>query len=294
MVSIRLVRTGAVVLGVALVLGAVSCQPSPDQVEVARVNGKPIFLKEVTSTQQFKSAVDNAVLQRLLEEAAAKENIVITDEEINNWIKDYREKNNNYTDDLEWKKFIYLRLQLSSEEELRKLVRLQLIQEKLAEKLVDLSEERLKKEWEEKQAFYKTLYAQLNGLSVEEKQKLTYEDVKDFIKDSIKNQESQQKLAEYMRKLQEGAEIEYTYIPPEVKLKREQLEKEIEQKEKEQLEAIKQAREEVAGQQDDIVAEEPSSQSEEESPTEEEEGASGGEQEAKGEEGQDAGSEQDG
>ncbi len=257
MVSKGLIRTGTVIVGLLVALGAASCQPSPDQVEVARVNGKPIFLKEVTANQQFRNAVENAVMAHLLEEAAAKENIVITDKEIDDWIKDYREKNDNYTDDLEWKKFIYLRLQLPSEQDLRKLVRLQLIQEKLAEKLVDLSEERLKKEWEEKQAFYKTLYAQMNGLSVEEKQKLTFEDVKDFIRDSIKNQESQQKLSEYMRKLQEGAQIEYTYIPPELKQMREQLQKQIEEKEKEQLEALKKAREEVAGKPDDIVAEEP-------------------------------------
>jgi len=173
---------------------------SQDKFIVAFVNGKPIYREEVLSVLQEQGGsqvLDNLVTKKLILDHAQKNNIVITDEDIQSQI-------DTITKDIEAQGLTLeqaLGFQGQTLEQFRDDIRLQLIIEKALEGKVNTTDEEISSYFEEN----KELFGEDEEL----------ENVKEEVRDTLNRQKLSELYQQWLTEIKENSTISYlvNYAP---------------------------------------------------------------------------------
>jgi hypothetical protein len=163
------------------------------QLIAATVNGAPVWrytvVKELEQ-QAGQQALDSIIVKKLILDKAQKENIVVSNEEIDAQVAQIEQQFTSQGQDFEQ----LLSMQGTTRQALREQIRLQLILEKLVGGDVEASDEEINDFYEQNTMVY-------------EGQEL--EDVKDDVKQQLNQQKSREKINTYLDDLKNEASINY-------------------------------------------------------------------------------------
>ncbi len=184
--TLLLLGTLAVVLGLLYYF--------KDLFVVATVNGKPITRFEIVNELEKKNGkdvVDNLVTKNLIMQEAAKKNVTVSQDDVNNELAKIEEdlKAQNQTLDQ------VLQMQGLSKADVEENLRIKLYIERLLADEVQVSDDDAKKYFDEN----KTMYGK----------DAKFDDVKDQVKDQLKQQKLQEKFQTWLNDLKANAKINY-------------------------------------------------------------------------------------
>ena len=198
-----------------------SCAVTPESYILARVNGQPISLKDVIKHPQFRSLVREIVTRTLVRQKAAQMGVTVDEAEVK---KKLEEMKAQIGPGPSWER--YMQLSGITEEQLLEEFRIRTIWEEFLKKNVNITEEEIKARFDSNPRFYKRMYGTEKSLTDEESDKLTYEDIKDWLKDYIIQTEAQARGQDILDRLLATSDIDYLFLPPEERkrLAQEQME----------------------------------------------------------------------
>lgn len=188
------VRKSYVVFLVILAILAVLIVRYKGLVVAAVVNGNPIYRVNVikeTEKQAGKQTINNLVRNSLIEQEAKKQNITVTDKEIDDEIKKVEStlsKSGQKMDQV-------LQLQGLTKEDLRKLIRLDKMVSKMVGKDIKVSDSEI------------AVYIEKNRESLPADQ--TEEQLNKSVSDNLRQQKLNEKVQQWLADLQKKANIQY-------------------------------------------------------------------------------------
>lgn len=229
---IRKSSLGLIVLFILGTLIFAGCPASPNTIVAAKVNGKPIFLSQVTQEPEFQRAVLGAVFEELVNQEAKKKRITVdpakVEKEMQLIIDQYGGKErfelamqqNALSFDVFRKKFF-------GNELFKELVRQE----------IKVTEEDAKAAFEKAPAAYRAWFGRKQGITDQTKiDTITFSDLKADLMDTLRDQQLEQKQTDLRQRLLD--ENEYSSIlvklPPKPKEQRVQLEKQMKEMEEQQ------------------------------------------------------------
>jgi len=197
------------------------CAVTPESYVLARVNGQPISLKDVIKHPQFRSLVREIVTRTLIRQKAAQMGITVDEAEVK---KKLEEMKAQIGPGPSWER--YMQLSGITEEQLLEEFRIRSIWEEYLKRNVNITDEEIKARFDSNPRFYKRMYGTEKSLTDEESDKLSYEDIKDWLKDYIIQTEASAKGQDILDRLLATADIDYLFLPPEERkrLAQEQME----------------------------------------------------------------------
>lgn len=220
----------------AVVFLGYGCAITPESYVLAKVNGQPITLKDVIEHPAFKRIIDQIAQRSIIRQKAAEEGITVDEEKV-------KEKLDNMIAEIgpgpSWER--WKQMQGLTEEDLLEEFRIRYLYEEMLKRRVNVTDEEVKARFDNNPLFYKRAYARENNLTEDEADKLTFEDIKGWLKDYVITTEAYAMGQKVLDELMASADIDYLFLPPEERqrLKQEQLEK------RKALEAEKQEKEGV-------------------------------------------------
>lgn len=185
---------------ILFILLLLSVAYSRDKFIVAFVNGRPVFRQEVMNALQEQGGaqvLDNLVTKRLITDYASKNNITVSDEDIQNEI-------DSITKDIEAQGLTLdqaLGFQGQTMDQFKEDIRLQLIIEKALEGTVEITDEEISSYFEDN----KDLFGEDEEL----------ENVKDEIRDTLNRQKLSESYQQWLSDIKENALVQYlvNYAP---------------------------------------------------------------------------------
>jgi hypothetical protein len=172
------------------------------------VCGEKFTLGDIVEHPMFRQSLRQFVTLQQLYAEASKKGITITDEQLNEELN--KQKEQITSSGQSWDEF--LKMQGMSEDEVKQMLKTQKMFEALIDTKLDLSDERLKKYWEENKDQILTQHIQANFLPESERQTLTYETCIDTIKESIRQKEGFQFQQELMDELTLNATLDLSGV----------------------------------------------------------------------------------
>ncbi len=231
-----------VLLTIAASLVAVfssTCTVTPESYVIAKANGEPITLKEVTDHPFFKSLVDQIATRIIIKQKAAEQGITVDNEAVKKRLDDMITQIGPGPSWERWKQSQGL-----TDEDLNEQFRIEYLLEQILKARVSLTEEEIKGRFEANPLFYRRQYARENNMTDEEAEKLTYEDVRDWVKNYIVTSEAYAQGQNYIGDLLALADVEYFFLSPEqrarIDAEKAEKRKAIKEREKAVSEALEQ------------------------------------------------------
>lgn len=196
------------VLGVSL--GLPSCTVTPESYVLTRVNGQPITLKDLMNNPMFKRLVDQLVTKTIILQEAAKNNITVDQKQVQTELENMKTQIGPGPSWERWKQ-----MQGLKEEDLLDQFKTEYLLKELLKRQVKITDEEIKARFEANPLFYKRMYAQEKKITDAEAEKLTYEDIKDYVKEQVITSEAYALGQNYLDTLITLANIDYYFLPPE-------------------------------------------------------------------------------
>ncbi len=164
------------------------------QLIVARVNGQPIWrltlLRELEK-QAGEGVLDSLITETLILQEARKENVVVSESEIDQTLAELRANIEAQGQDFDQ----VLGAQGISEEELRKQIEIQTMVEKTVGQDIEVSDEEIAEYFETNQDYFP--------------EDFDLEENKEEIRDQISQEKLNEKIQSWLESLRDGAEINY-------------------------------------------------------------------------------------
>ncbi len=187
-----------------------SCAVTPESYVIAKVNGQPITLKDMIDNPMFKRFVDQLVMRVVIKQKAAEEHIVVDEKEIKKRLDDMISEIGPGPSWERWKQ-----MQNVTEENLLEQFRIEALYEGLLKKRVNVSEEEAKARFEQNPLYYRRLYATEHKLTDAEVEKMSFEDIKDWVVDYIITSEAYAKGQTYLDDIMTLSKVDYLFLPPQ-------------------------------------------------------------------------------
>ncbi|OGK08715.1 MAG: hypothetical protein A2Y63_06890 [Candidatus Riflebacteria bacterium RBG_13_59_9] len=212
----------AVIIATILVIVLGACTITPDTYTLATVNGNRITLKDLEDNPQFAGFMEQLVMTQLIEDAAAAKGLSVNDEDLNEKLEEMKAGAGGQA---MWEE--QLAAQGMDEDDVRGLIRPQMLLTELLKASVEVTEEDARAEFEMNPDYYRRAYGKENNLTVDETENLTFEDMKDYLIDQKKLSKGYEQGQSTIDKLKAEAKIEYLYLSPEEREKMRQRQEKL-------------------------------------------------------------------
>jgi len=197
------------------------CTATPDSYPVASVNGEVVTLKEVESFPGFKNLVDELIRRRLIAQQAAKLHVEVDPARVTQELEKMKKQIGPGPSFQQW-----LVENNVTEEQVREQIAISVMFEELLKREVTITEDEVKANFEQNPKFFRQLYGRENELTTEESDKLSFEDMKDWLMDYFKRSRGYSQAQDMVDDLMKQADIEYLFMSPDKRaaLKKQQAE----------------------------------------------------------------------
>ncbi|MBN2083090.1 hypothetical protein JW859_12905 [bacterium] len=160
--------------------------PKADSKPVMNMNGHPVYAADVITYQYMRGPLRQLIAYDRLHQIAAQDGVKVDETRFDEMMEMTREQQIN--SGKTWDQF--LSEQSISEKEFINDMRSRLLWDALVESRIDITEEKMQKEWEDNADDIKNKHVQFNHLTESSLATLTYEDCKETIKEKIKAKEA--------------------------------------------------------------------------------------------------------
>lgn len=177
--------------------------------EVLQINGRGITADQMLSSPFMRESLRNLIFFETMVSTAKEAGVEIDEKEVD---KTYEEQKAQYSmgDASGWKDF--LSQNMSTEEEFKNQIRSSMYFDGLLKKKVNVTDAEIKASWDSEASIIKDVHAQQNAITPEEKDKLTFEQVKETIKARLESMKALQAQEEVMQDIITKATVKLTAI----------------------------------------------------------------------------------
>ncbi len=205
-----------------------------------QINGRPITTEQLLSSPFLRESLRNLIFFETMVATAQEAGVTIDEKEVD---KTFEEQKAQYSmgDAAGWNDF--LSQNMSTEDEFKNQIRSSMYFDGLIKKKVNVTEDDIKKSWDNEAAIIRDVYAQQNAIPDADKAALTFDQVKDTIKMRLESMKSMEAQEAVMQDIIGKAEVKLSGISD--KTKSELLENLIINNEKKRLEETMKEREET-------------------------------------------------
>lgn len=147
-----------------------------------RVNGKAVTIKEIMSSPLVRQSLRQILIVDGIMSAAAAQGITIDEAEVDATMEEFKIQ----AVDRDQEFYEVMDQMDTTEADYKQNIRINMFWEALLELRLEYTDEDLKERWEENPKRYKTIYARENALTDNEKDALTFEDVRETVDEAYK------------------------------------------------------------------------------------------------------------